>query len=108
VKRRPPPRPDRAPAGRYDRDRGSWLVPISDAWLDLLSREWSRPVQLKAETTDDGKTYTIRVRDAAQHGAIEQLVELIARPGSTLRDYRGDWNRGALRDAIERVLEARG
>jgi hypothetical protein len=62
ARRVPPPRPKRAAVGRFDNETGTWLVPISDAWLDLISKDWSPPVQLKAETDDGGDTYRIKVR----------------------------------------------
>lgn len=47
---------------QYDADRGIWLVPLSDANLDLLSQEWSRPVQIRAQTNLQGE-WEIVVRE---------------------------------------------
>ncbi len=92
-------RPSRKQAlGRYDDAAGVWLVPVSDAWLDLLSRDWSRPVQLRAFTADGGDSYTVKVRLPAAGDAIDRLVRLVM--------SRDDWNESELRLEISAVLRS--
>jgi hypothetical protein len=56
----------KASAGDAQRDptTGTWLVPISDSWLDLLSGDWSEPVQLRAVRSDRDGRYVVKVREA--------------------------------------------
>lgn len=51
----------RAKTSQYDDATGVWMIPVSDAWLDLLSEDWSPPVRLRAEQTRAGD-WKIRVR----------------------------------------------
>jgi hypothetical protein len=63
--------------GRYDAEAGVWLVPVSDAWLDMLRGDWSPPVQLKANTADGGESYTIKVRQPSGPDVMREVAHAI-------------------------------
>jgi hypothetical protein len=83
-------RPARAGAATYEPATSSWRVSLPDTWLDLHSRQWSAPVQFRAER--DGEAWRIRVRDANK--AIERVADAVMR------------NREASRSELVLVIEA--
>lgn len=87
------------PKGSYDSASGYWLVPVSDSMLDMLRGQWSPLVQLKAETSDGGLTYDLRVREL---GGVNVERILIALEWTQPHGF----NRTAARTAIEDVLRA--
>jgi hypothetical protein len=86
-------RPARAGAATYDPATSSWRVSLPDSWLDLHSRQWSAPVQFRAER--DGESWRIRVRDANK--AIERIADAVIAAN-------GDLSRAQLVLVIEQIL----
>jgi len=71
-------RQSRAGLATWDNDSGSWLLPVSDSWLNLHAGDWSEPVQLRVVREGDG--WRMKIRDAQRRGTltIEEVDELRA------------------------------